>query len=149
MTDIYPLPRWAVKNQCVFATKLKGAELPASWQNISIVHNPTGLWRSHKLTVPAINLYFNHVQCGCLHSSMHCLRRVTFPFFLIEVLLHRSVTLKHAWEVVWRCRLQFCCRPDGRWSNQAGGWSCGGPPGCRSGSRPGVLGLHEEIQVRN
>lgn len=147
MTDIYPLARWAVKNQCVFATKgSRATSILTEYQRCPWSH---WLMKIHKLTVPAINLYFNHAQCGCLHSSMHCLHRVTFPFFLIEVLLHRSVTLKCAWKVVWRCRLQFCCRPDGRWSNQAGGWSCGGPPGRRGGSRPGVLGLHEEIQVRN
>lgn len=35
-------------------------------------------------------------------------------------------------------------RPD-----QDGGRSCGGPPGCHGGYRPGVLGLHEESQVRS
>lgn len=105
--------------------------------------------KSHKLTVPAINIYFNHAQCGCVHSSMHCLHRVTFPFLLIQALLHWSFMLKHVWEVVWCCRLHFCNRPDRWWSNQAGGWSCSGPPGRCGGSWPGVLGLHEEIQVRN
>lgn len=105
--------------------------------------------KGHKATVPTINLCFNHARCQCVHSSTHCLHRVTFPFLLIQALLHWSVALKRAWTVVWRCRLHFCYRPDRRRSNQAGGRSCGGPPGRRGGSRPGLLGLHEEIQVRN
>lgn len=105
--------------------------------------------KSHELTVPAINLYFNHVQCGCVHSSMHSLHRVTFLFLFVHVLLHWGVAPTCVWTAVWSPPLHFCCRPDRRRPNQAGSWSRSGPPGCRGGFRPGVLGLHEEIQVCN
>lgn len=46
--------------------------------------------------------------------------------------------------------LRLCYRPaGGQQPDQDGGWSGSGPPRCHGGYRHGVLGLHEESQVRS
>lgn len=87
----------------------------------------------------------------CVHSLMHFLHMVSPPSYLYACTVGSradSVSRCDASDVPLFPRLRY--RPaGGRRQDQDGGRGCGGPPGGHPGYRPGVLGLHEESQVRS
>ena len=104
------------------------------WENLSLTFN---------------SMSHNHVQCGCVHSSMPVLHIMASPPPFIFMHCGWSFILKAPLLRLWCSCLHLCYRHiRGRGPDQVGGRSCGRSPRRHRGYRPGVPRLHEEIQVR-